>query len=164
MAIVDPSWLGTNAVTYDYSGHLLLYASAKNGSKPAEVGGVTIRSIGTTGNGGGIDPGKTLSEFTGISGITFTGSATTNTLGDGTTIWELYNGNVNKSWSTITWYSGSTDRLDSAFDAVVAGGYTADLTKKIVQMGSIPGASVFLLERKNGIINYPVHLHLVAVR
>ena len=142
MAVVNPSWLGSGTVTYNYTGHLLVYAQAVNQSNPSQVGGITIHSIGAEGNAGGNDINKTLQEYTGIT-FSFSGDATTLYYGDGTTIWEKYSGQVNSSWSTITWLSGSTSRLDPIFDEVVSDGWEVDRTKQIAQMTSIPGASGF---------------------
>lgn len=122
MAVVNPSWLGSGTVTYNYTGHLLVYAQAVNQSNPSQVGGITIHSIGAEGNAGGNDINKTLQEYTGIT-FSFSGDATTLYYGDGTTIWEKYSGQVNSSWSTITWLSGSTSRLDPIFDEVVSDGW-----------------------------------------
>ena len=111
MAILNPSWLGSGTTNYKYAGgHLVLMASTINESKNSEVGHIYVRSL-CTGGRSTSNQNNVLTEYTGIT-FNFTGIMGSGATG-GYSIWEIYEGQS----PFLEWQSGTTDRLDSAFDS-----------------------------------------------
>ena len=111
MSILNPSWLGSGTTNYTYAGgHLVLEASVINGNKSTEVGRIYVLSL-CTGGKSISNQNNVLTEYTGIT-FNFTGTMGVGGIGV-YSIWEVYEGQS----PFIEWQSGTTDRLDSAFDS-----------------------------------------------